>query len=124
MLGSLNTIFRSIYFTETYYFKTKKDIIYHEYFHLRGLNRLPGRAICLCYKRNSLYLLATQEETNVAELTALIHYKRVHYKRVLLYTWNFKVLFTIYYYFIYTERVCIVHFFFIKRSLVIEVNDN
>lgn len=123
MLGSLNTTFISIYFTETYYFKTKKDIIYHEYFHLRRLNGLPERAICLCYKRNSLYLLVTQGETNVAELTALIHYKRDHYKRVLLYIWNFKVLFTIYYYFIYSERVSVVHFF-IKRSLVIKVNDN
>lgn len=122
MLGSLNTTFISIYYTETYYFKTKKDIIYHEYFHLRRLNGLPERAICLCYKRNSLYLLVTQGETNVAELTALIHYKRDHYKRVLLYIWNFKVLFTIYYFFIYSERV--VHFFFIKRSLVIKVNDN
>lgn len=123
MLGSLNTTFISIYFTETYYFKTKKDIIYHKYFHLRRLNGLPERAICLCYKCNSLYLLVTQGETNVAELTALIHYKRDHYKRVLLYIWNFKVLFTIYYYFIYSERVSVVHFF-IKRSLVIKVNDN
>lgn len=110
MLGSLNTTFISIYYTETYYFKTKKFIIYHEYFHLRRLNGLPERAICLCYKRNSLYLLVTQGETNVAELTALIHYKRDHYKRVLLYIWNFKVLFTIYYFFIYSERV--VHFFY------------